>query len=108
MFVPCAVTVNAGEPPEPAAAEFGVIELNVGLGKPPVGVERVSGNEADEPSEFETDTCAVPGKTASLYGMDAVSCVMLTTVVVIDCEDPFQFTNASLVKFVPFTVSVKP
>lgn len=38
--------------------------------------------------------------------MGAVNCVALTNVVV--CAAPFQFTTASLVKFVPFTVNVRP
>jgi hypothetical protein len=100
--------VNGGKPPAPAGAEFGVIELRVGVWNPPAGVERVSGNEADAPIEFDTVTEAVPGNTESVAGMEAVSCVALMKVVVIDCDDPFQFTSASLVKFVPFTVSVKP
>jgi hypothetical protein len=37
--------------------------------------------------------------------MVAVSCVALTKTV--GCPVPFQFTIASLVKFVPFTVSIK-
>src|SRR4029077_20754319 len=49
---------------------------------------------------------AVPGNAACVAGMEAVNCVALTKVVV--CPVPFQFTFASLVKFVPFTVNVKP
>jgi hypothetical protein len=100
MFVPCAVTVNGGKPPAPAGAEFGVIELN--------------DEEADVPSEFDTDIAAVPGSTARAAGTETVSFVALTKVVALwnvvvlfDTGDPFQFTSASLVKFVPFTVSVK-
>jgi hypothetical protein len=49
---------------------------------------------------------AVPAIAAFAAGMEAVSCVALTKVVA--CAVPFQLTTASLVKFVPFTVSVKP
>jgi len=104
--VPCAVTVKTGKPPAPAGAEFGVMEVSVGVGNPPVGVERVNGNAADVPIEFDTVTPAVPARATSAAGMEAVSCVALTKVV--GCAAPFQFTIASLVKFVPVTVSVKP
>jgi hypothetical protein len=114
MFVPCAVTVNGGAPPAPAGAEFGVIELRVGFRNPPAGVTRVNDEEADVPSEFDTVIAAVPGSTARAAGMETVSLVALTKVVALwnvvvlfDTGDPFQFTSASFVKFVPFTVSVK-
>jgi hypothetical protein len=96
--------------------EFGVIEVSVGVGNPAAGVERVNGKEPDVPIEFDTVTAAVPGNTASVAGTEAVSCVALTNVVALtNCVAlirfksaiPFQFTIASLVKFVPFTVSVK-
>jgi hypothetical protein len=98
-------TVNVNEE-LPAAAELGVIKLSVGVGSVVVGVERVKGDELDVPSEFCTVTATLPGNAATLGGMDAVSCVALTNVV--GCAAPFQFTTASLVKFVPVTVSVKP
>jgi hypothetical protein len=69
-------------------------------------VERVTGREFDVPSELVTATPAFPGNAALVAGMAAVSCVALTKVVI--CAAPFQLTTASLVKFVPFTVSVKP
>ena len=103
--LPC--TVNVKEV-LPAGAEFGEIEPRVGAGSAAAGVERVMGNELDAPSEFATVTPALPGKAASVAGIEAVSCVELTKVVAIICDDPFQFTTASLVKFVPFTVKVKP
>jgi hypothetical protein len=53
MFVPIAVTVNAGKTPSPAAAELGVTEVSVGVWNPPAGVVRVNGNGADAPIEFE-------------------------------------------------------
>jgi hypothetical protein len=103
MLLPCKVSVNAGLP---AAAEFGAIEVREGGGGTVAGLERVKGNELDAPAEFVTVTRAVPGKAAFVAGMEAVTCVALTKVV--DCPAPFQFTVVSLVKFVPFTVSVKP
>ena len=104
--MPCAVTVNAGDPPAPAAAEFGVMEVKVGVGNPPAGVESVNGLEPEVPIELDTVTATVPGDMVAVAGMEAVSCVALTKVVA--CAAPFQFTTASLVKFVPATVSVKP
>src|SRR5579862_5510882 len=98
--------VNAGEPPAPAGAEFGVMEVRVGAGNPPAGVERVNGDAADVPMEFDTVTAAEPASATSVAGMEAVSCVALTKVVA--WAVPFQFTVASLVKFVPVTVSVNP
>jgi len=71
-----------------------------------VGVESVKGSELDVPFELVTVILAVPGNAGSEAGMAAVTCVALTKVVA--CGAPFQFTTASLVRFVPFTVSVKP
>lgn len=102
-MLPCTVSVNAGLPAE---AEFGVTEVSAGVGSVVVGVESVNGSELDAPFEFLTLTPAVPGNAARVAGMEAVSCVALTEVVV--WAAPLQFTTASLVKFVPFTVSVKP
>ena len=102
-MLPWTVSVSAGLPAE---AEFGVTEVRAGVGSAVDGVESVNGSELDAPTEFFTLTPAVPGNAASAAGIAAVSCVALTKVVV--CADPFQFTTASLVKFVPFTVSVKP
>ncbi|HEY2646083.1 MAG TPA: hypothetical protein VGI34_03890 [Candidatus Acidoferrales bacterium] len=106
MFVPCAVIVTAGETPDPAGAVFGVTEVRVGAGNGPVKVEIVIGKEFDVPREFATVIEAVPGIAVFTAGIEAVSLVALTKVV--DCAVPFQFTVASLLKFVPFTVSVNP
>jgi len=103
MFVPVTVKARSGLP---TAAEVCDSEPFAGAASPATGVERVKGNEFDVPSEFVTATPALPGKAAFVAGMEAVSCVALTNVV--GCAAPFQFTTASLVKFVPFTVSVKP
>jgi len=99
----------------PAPMVIGDTELIVGAENPPAGVERVSGSEFDVPSELDTDTLAVPASAVSAAGTEAVSCVALTKVVALakvvalfDIATPFQFTSASLVKFVPFTVSKKP
>jgi hypothetical protein len=102
-FVPVTVNVSAGPP---AAAEVCDSEPIVGVASPVAGVERVKGRDPDVPIEFVTVTTVVPGNADWAAGMEAVSCVALTKVVV--CAVPFQFTSASLVKFVPFTVSVKP
>ncbi len=103
MFVPVTVNASAGLP---AAAEVCDSELITGGASAVAGVESVKGEEDDVPIEFDTVTPAVPGNAAWAAGMEAVSCVALTKVVA--CAVPFQFTSASLVKFVPVTVSVKP
>lgn len=103
MLVPVTVSVSAGLP---AAAEVWDRELIVGGASAAAGVERVKGNEGDVPFELVTATTTGLGNAAWAAGMEAVSCVALTKVVA--CGLPFQFTTASLAKFVPFTVSVKP
>ena len=102
-LVPVTVTVSAGLP---AAAVDCDSELIEGVASAVDGVEMVKGKEPDDPIEFVTVTDAVPGNAAWTAEMGAVNCVALTNVVV--CAAPFQFTTALLVKFVPFTVSVKP
>lgn len=109
---PCTVMVNGWLP---APTVFGDTEVIVGAGNPPVGVERLSGKELDVPSELDTVTEGLPGSATSAAGTAAVSCVALTKVValtnavgLVESGAPFQFTTESLVKFVPFTVSVKP
>ena len=54
---------------------------------------------------FVTVTVAVPAVVISLARIDAVSCVLLTNVVV--RPEPFQFTEAPFTKLEPLTVSVK-
>jgi len=90
----------------PAAAEVCDSEAIVGGASAAAGVERVKGKEGDVPIEFVTATTTGPGSAARAAGMETVSCVALMKVVA--CGLPFQFTSASLVKFEPFTVSVKP
>ena len=102
-MLPCTVIVSAGPP---AAADVCDSEPIEGVPSAVAGVERVNGDAFDAPSEFDTVIPVVPGNAAAVAGTAAVSCVALTKVV--GCGVPFQFTTASLVKFVPFTVSVKP
>jgi hypothetical protein len=101
-FVPVTVNVSAGLP---AAAEICDSEPIVGVASPVAGVESVKGREPDVPIELVTVTTVVPGNAVWATGMEAVSCVALRKVVV--CAVPFQFTSASLVKFVPVTVNVR-
>jgi hypothetical protein len=103
MFVPVTVNESAGLP---ATAEVCDSELIVGAASAVAGVESVKGEEPDVPIELDTDTSAVLGNAAWAADMEAVSCVAVTKVVT--CAAPFQITIASLVKLVPFTVSVKP
>lgn len=90
----------------PAGPADGVTDPTRIVGKGVDGLEMVKGREADVPIEFVTVTAAVPGNATFVAGTEAVSSVALTKVV--GCAVPFQSTIASLVKFVPVTVSVKP
>jgi len=90
----------------PAGAELGVTAVSVGVTSAVVGVTIVKGCEFEVPIELDTVTPAEPGKAVSDGVIAAVSCVALTNVVA--RPDPFQFTTASLVKFVPVTASVRP
>jgi hypothetical protein len=101
--VPVTVNVSAGLP---AAAEACDSELPAGDARGVAGLERVKETEAEGATEFDTITPTVPGNAASAAGMEAVSCVALMNAV--GCAAPFQIISASLVKFVPVTVSVKP
>jgi hypothetical protein len=104
-FVPVTVSVTAELP---AAAEVCDSALIDGAASTDAGVEIVNGNAADVPTEFVTVTVTATGvaKATCAGGIEAVNCVALTKVVA--CAVPFQFTIASLVKFVPSTVRVKP
>lgn len=105
IFEPCTVMVSEGPPAVPAAGDTAI---PLGAPRLAVGVESVNGSELDVPTEFETATVALPGKAASAGETANVSCVALTNVVALSGAVPFQLTTASLVKFEPFTVSVKP
>lgn len=68
---------------------------------------KVCALEVPPPGEgLKTVTCAVPGVAISLEGMDALSCVLLTKVVV--RPDPFHRTTEDSRKLLPLTVRVKP
>lgn len=103
IFVPVMVSVSADVP---AGADVWESAPIAGAGSGVAGVEIVKGNEPDAPIELVTVTGTVPAKAISGAVTEAVNCVALTNVVA--CCAPFQFTLASLVKFVPFTVSVRP
>jgi len=103
MLEPVTVNVNAALPAPAAVCES---EVSVGAASGIPGVESVTGEDGDVPIEFVTVTFAVPGNAAAVAGIADVSRVALTKVV--GSAEPFQFTTESLVKFVPFTVSVKP
>lgn len=90
----------------PAAEELGLTEILPGVGSAAVGVTMVNALEFEVPLELDTVTAAEPANAVSDGVIAAVSCVALTNVVA--RPDPFQFTTASLVKFVPLTVSVSP
>jgi hypothetical protein len=90
----------------PAAAEVWDSEVSTGGARTVEGEESVKDFADDVPAEFVTVTGIVPGNAAWAAETDAVSCVALTKVVA--SAAPFQSTAASLVKFVPFTVNVKP
>jgi hypothetical protein len=100
---PVTIKVSAGLPAPAVVCES---ELNTGVARPELEVVSVTGEEGDVPTELVTVTPAVPGNAAAVAGIAAVNCVALTKVV--GSGEPFQLTFASLVKFVPFTVSVKP
>jgi hypothetical protein len=98
-FVPFTVSVNA-EPPAVALDGDSVVIAGTGLftanGEfpevPPPGAGSV------------TVTLNEPAVAMSAAVMEAVTCVALTNVVVLDV--PLNFTTAPETKFVPFTVSV--
>lgn len=109
-----AVKVNAELP---APAVVGESKLSTGVMRAALGVVSVTGEEGDVPTELVTVMLAVPGNAALEAGTKAVNWVALTKVVALtglpmlssfNSSAPFQFTTASLVKLVPFTVRVKP
>ena len=102
MLLPVTVSERAGEPAamldcdsdvRPGAARF-------------VGDDKVNANEFEFPTELDTETFTGPGNAVSVARIEALSWVELTNVVV--RGEPFQFTMASLVRFVPVTVRVIP
>jgi hypothetical protein len=103
--IPEPVTVNVTAA-LPAPAVVCDSDVRIGVVRAVFAVVSVTGEDGEVPMEFVTVTPAVPGNSAAVAGIAAVSCVALTKIV--GSAAPFQFTIASLVKFVPFTVSVKP
>jgi len=104
-FESATVSVNAGLP---APAEVCESEVSTGGARAVLGVVSVTAEADDVPIEFVTVTPAVPGNATAVAGMVAVSCVGVALENVVGSGAPFQFTIESLVKFVPFTVRVKP
>jgi hypothetical protein len=100
---PVTVKVTAALPAPAVVCES---EVRIGVVRAALAVVSVTGEDGEVPMEFVTVTPAVPGNAAAAGGIAAVNRVALTNVV--GSAAPFQFTMASLVKFVPFTVSVKP
>jgi hypothetical protein len=103
-LVPVTVRGNAAVP---AVAWAGESEVMVGAGSELGTVaEKFMELEFTADGRFDTEIAAVPGKTVSVGGIAAVSCIALTNVV--GRGIPFQLTTEPLTKFVPFTVRVKP
>jgi hypothetical protein len=117
ILVPVSVSVSAGLP---AGADTCDSAGAPGAASGP-GDVMVKGTVLEIPGEalaagLKTETVAVPENAVSVAGIDAVSCVALTNVVV--RAAPFQYTVEALTawpftvelftKFVPFTVSVIP
>jgi hypothetical protein len=102
---PVPVTVNVTAE-LPATAEVCDSVVTCGVVSPVVGLDSVNGSEFEVPIEFVTVTPIDPANAASATEIVVVSCVALTKVV--GRASPFQLTTESLVKFVPFTVNVKP
>jgi hypothetical protein len=98
-FVPVTVRVNAAPP---AVADVGESEVALGSGLLMVKVRAL---DVPPPGEgFSTVTEAVPAVAMSLAGTEAVTCVLLTYVVV--SPVPFHCTVDPETKFVPVRVKV--
>ena len=92
------------KPEPPAVPLVGESELIDGRG---LLIVKVDPPDVPPPGVgFVTVTVAVPAVVISLARIDAVSCVLLTNVVV--RFEPFHFTEAPETKLEPLTVSVKP
>ena len=79
IFVPFTLSVIAGVP---AAADVCDSETIVGAARGDAGVDSVKVKEEDVPTEFVTDTAAVPGNADRAAEIGADNCVALTKVVV--------------------------
>jgi hypothetical protein len=95
---PFTVSVNAGPP---GVALLGESEVSAGMGLLIVSVRAF---DVSPSSGSNTVTLAVPALAMSFAGITAVTCVVLTYVVV--RFDPFQRTTMLPRKHDPFTVSV--
>jgi hypothetical protein len=96
-LLPVTVNVNPGLP---AVALAGEILANDGCGL----LTTSDSVPVDEPSGLTTPMASVPAVAMSLAGIVAVTCVLLTNVVV--RFEPFTWTVAPLTKFEPLAVSV--
>ena len=103
MLLPVTVNVSAGLPAATLDWDRAVTD---GAGSGVAGVSMVKDSEPEVPSELDTVTVAEPENAVSVGRMAAVNLVALTKVVA--RGEPFQLTSASLVKFVPVTVRVRP
>src|SRR5580692_4320128 len=105
-LAPVTVRVNGPEPTIALEGAMGAVVLTVGAGNGDGGTatEKLAELETAEP--LDTVIVAVPCMMVSVYGMRAVSCVVLTNVV--GREEPFQSTTDPFTKFVPFTCNVNP
>jgi hypothetical protein len=100
---PVPLTVS-GKAAPPATMPVGLSEVIVGAGLLTVKLAAV---EVPPPGAgFVTVTGTIPAVAMSPAGMDAVSCVALTNVVV--AATPLKLTAAPLTKPEPVTVRVKP
>jgi hypothetical protein len=100
-LVPFTVRVKPGSP---ATAWSGAMPVRVGTGLLMVNTE---GAEVPPPGVgLNTVTSAVPAVAIMKAATGAVTCVGPTKVVTRSC--PFHWTTELALKFVPFTVKVKP
>jgi len=96
---PFTVSVKVGPP---AVALEGVREVSPGMG---LSIVNVSAAEVPPPGAgFTTVTFAVPALAMSAEAMEAVSCILLTKVVV--RAEPFHLSIELEMKLEPFTTSV--
>jgi len=101
-LLPVTVSARAAEPAAMLDCDSEVIPGAARF----AGVTRLKGAEFEIPTELDTETLTGPGNAVSVARIEACNWVELTKVVA--RGKPFQFTIASLVKFVPVTVSVIP
>ncbi len=101
-LLPLTVSVNA---PEPALTVVGETDRIAGTGFGATVTLNVTEFDVPPPGKgLNTVTAGVPTAVTSLAGMETVSCVDETKVVVRGL--PLMFTTDVLTKFVPFTVNV--